>query len=68
MATLARKVGGELDAVIRMTAHKDYKLADHYSKLDTEFQQENSKKIMEEVRSRTKTKPEQYDNVVQLRR
>ena len=50
-----------------MTGHKDYKLADHYSKLDTEFQQEISEKIMEELRARTKTEPEQYDNVVQLR-
>ena len=46
MATLARKVGGGLDAVIAMTGHKDYKLADHYSKLDTEYQKELSEKIM----------------------
>ena len=41
MAKLARKIGGGLDAVIAMTGHKDFKLADHYSKLDEEFQQGN---------------------------
>lgn len=46
MATLARQVGGGLDAVIAMTGHKDYKLADHYSKLDSEYQKELSEKIM----------------------
>lgn len=47
MATLARKVGGGLDAVIAMTGHKDFKLADHYSKLNDEYQQEVSEKIMD---------------------
>lgn len=51
MAKLARKVGGGLDAVIAMTGHKDFKLADHYSKLDTEFQKEVSEKIMDHVNS-----------------
>lgn len=46
MATLARKVGGGPDAVIAMTGHKDFKLADYYSQLDSEFQEELSKKIM----------------------
>lgn len=41
-----QQVGGGLDAVIAMTGHKDFKLADHYSKLDTEFQKELSEKIM----------------------
>lgn len=50
MATLARKVGGGLDAVIAMTGHKDHKLADHYSSLDDEFQREVSEKIMVQVR------------------
>lgn len=49
MAKIARKVGGGLDAVIAMTGHKDYKLADHYSKLDTEYQKETSEKIMDYV-------------------
>lgn len=49
MAKLARQVGGGLDAVIAMTGHKDFKLADHYSKLDNEFQKEVSEKIMQKV-------------------
>ena len=52
MATLARKVGGGLDAAIAMTGHKDYKLADHYSKVDDEFQEETSKKIMKFIRDK----------------
>lgn len=51
MAKLARHVGGGLDAVIAMTGHKDHKLADHYSKLDTEYQKDVSIKIMERIRS-----------------
>lgn len=54
MAKLARKVGGGLDAVIAMTGHKDLKLADHYSKLDTEFQKEVSEKIMDHINENTK--------------
>lgn len=50
MATLARKVGGGLDAVIAMTGHKDFKLADHYSKLDGDFQKEISEKVMDRFR------------------
>lgn len=49
MAKLARKVGGGLDAVVAMTGHKDYKLADHYSKLDSDFQKEISIKIMDHM-------------------
>lgn len=49
MATLARKVGGGLDAVIAMTGHKDIKLADHYSKLSCEDQKETSLKVMAHI-------------------
>lgn len=49
MAKLARSVGGGLDAVVAMTGHKDYKLADHYSKLDGEYQKEISTKIMAHI-------------------
>jgi len=52
MARLARKVGGGLDAVIAMTGHKDIKLADHYSKLDNEYQIEVSLKLSDEIRKR----------------
>lgn len=65
MATLARKVGGGLDAVIAMTGHKDFKLADHYSKLDREFQKEISEKIMLEVREKQRPQHD-YDNVISL--
>jgi integrase len=51
MAKLARSVGGGLDAVVAMTGHKDYKLADHYSKLDSEYQKEISQKIMAHVKN-----------------
>jgi len=49
MAKLARRVGGGLDAVISMTGHKDFKLADHYSSLDDEFQKEVAMKISDEI-------------------
>ena len=65
MAKLARKVGGGLDAVIAITGHKDYKLADHYSKLDAEFQKEVSLKIMSEIRV-TQSVPEESENIVSL--
>ena len=52
MSTLARRVGGGLDAVIAMTGHKDLKLADHYSKLDNEYQKEVSQKIMKFIDAR----------------
>lgn len=45
MATLARKVGGGLDAVIAITGHKDLKLADHYSKNLGDLQKDVSIKI-----------------------
>lgn len=65
MATLARKVGGGLDAVFAMTGHKDYKLADHYSKLDNEFQKETSEKVMETYRKKL-VDDMQFENVLQL--
>ena len=68
MATLARKVGGGLDAVIAMAGHKDFKLADHYSKLDSEYQEELSKKIMGVVRDKENVNLEEFGNVIQLRR
>lgn len=51
-AQLTRKVGGSLDAVIAMTGHKDFKLADHYSRLDADFQKEVSLKIMDYIREK----------------
>ncbi|WP_413942676.1 tyrosine-type recombinase/integrase [Bdellovibrio sp. HCB-162] len=50
MATLARRVGGGLDAVIAMTGHKDLALADHYSKIDGEDQKKTSEKIVAHIR------------------
>ncbi|EPZ51851.1 site-specific recombinase, phage integrase family [Bacteriovorax sp. BAL6_X] len=52
MAKLARKIGGGLDAVIAMTGHKDFKLADHYSKLDEELNKEVSLKVTEEIKKK----------------
>ena len=69
MATLARKVGGGLDAVIAMTGHKDIKLADHYSKCDEEDQKEVSLKIMEYIRAQSKFKDKDsadLENVIPL--
>ena len=67
MAKLARKVGGGLDAVVAMTGHKDFKLADHYSKLDTEYQKEISELIMEHIRQAYPiTKTASDKNVIQL--
>lgn len=52
MATLARRVGGMgLDSVIAMTGHKDLKLADHYSKIDTEVQKQTSLKFLEHIQN-----------------
>ena len=51
MASLARRIGGGLDAVVAMTGHKDYKLADHYSKLDGHFQKEVSQKIENHIKN-----------------
>lgn len=65
MAKLARKVGGGLDAVIAMTGHKDFKLADHYSKLDAEFQKETSLKIMDHIR-KAQGIPSDDENVIQI--
>ena len=67
MATLARKVGGGLDAVIAMTGHKDFKLADHYSKLDSEYQEELSKKIMGVVRDKENVNLEEFGNVIEFK-
>jgi len=53
MATLARKVGGGLDAVIAMTGHKDIKLADHYSKCDEEDQKDVSLKVMDYIKTQS---------------
>ena len=75
MAKLARRVGGGLDAVIAMTGHKDFKLADHYSKLDEELNQEVSLKVTEEIRKKmvelgyrdeSFLPTEQFQNVVSL--
>jgi integrase len=63
MAKLARKIGGGLDAVIAMTGHKDFKLADHYSKLDSEYQKEISIKIMDHIKqvSSSIEAPDEHD-------
>jgi integrase len=66
MAKLARQIGGGLDAVVAMTGHKDLKLADHYSKLDKEYQKEVSEKIMEEVRKRNEPVESTSDNVLNM--
>ncbi len=68
MAKLARRVGGGLDAVIAMTGHKDFKLADHYSKLDEEFHQEVSEKVMSAIRLKMDQLPgeSESDNVVSI--
>lgn len=49
MAKLARSVGG-LDAAIATTGHRDYKMADHYSKLDKEYRKDVALKIQEVIR------------------
>jgi hypothetical protein len=67
-ATLARKIGGGLDAVIAMTGHKDYKLADHYSKIDNEYQREVSEKIMGVIREKQQVDASEFGNVLNLRR
>ena len=66
MATLARKVGGGLDAVVAMTGHKDFKLADHYSKLDLEYQRELSLKIMGVIREKERAQEEGFEIVVRV--
>ena len=69
MATLARKVGGGLDAVVAMTGHKDIKLADHYSKCDEEDQKEVSLKIMDFIKKQQTSELKNQDsnsNVIAL--
>lgn len=66
MATLARKVGGGLDAVIAMTGHKDIKLADHYSTCDEEDQKNVSLKVMDFIRNHEKLKTHDTENVISL--
>lgn len=51
-----------------MTGHKDYKLADHYSKLDNEYQREISEKIMGVMREKEKVDVSGYENVIELRK
>jgi integrase len=65
MAKLARSIGGGLDAVVAMTGHKDFKLANHYSKLDGEYQKEISIKIMDHVKS-TQLGEAPFANVVKI--
>lgn len=68
MAKLARKIGGGLDSVVAMTGHKDFKLADHYSKLDSDYQREVSEKIMNEIRKIKGEKSMKLENVLQFAR
>lgn len=65
MAKLARKIGGGLDAVVAMTGHKDFKLADHYSKLDSEYQKEVSLKIMDHI-NQQRYEDQDHSNVVSI--
>lgn len=51
MATLARKLGGGLDAVMAMTGHKTSKLADLYSRIPNEANREISLKVEQHIRS-----------------
>jgi len=67
MATLARKVGGGLDAVMAMTGHKDVKLANHYSKCDEDDQKEVSLKIMEHYRKFIPGGIKKHENVIEFR-
>lgn len=66
MATLARKVGGGLDAVIAMTGHKDFKLADHYSKDLGDLQKEVSLKVMKHIHPNGKNLTINDENVLQI--
>ncbi len=69
MATLARKVGGGLDAAIAMTGHKDVKLADHYSSLHEELQMETSIKIMDHIKKKLgHEETPVYENVIPLKK
>ncbi|MGB0452482.1 MAG: site-specific integrase [Bacteriovoracaceae bacterium] len=68
MAQLARKVGGCLTSVVAMTGHKDFRLADHYSKLDESFQKEVSLKIMDHIREHQSFKAQTEDEVIRLAR
>ncbi|MBC7427659.1 MAG: site-specific integrase [Bacteriovorax sp.] len=56
MATLARHVFGGLDGAIAMTGHKDYKLADHYSKDLGSLQKEVSVKVMAHIKQYEQSK------------
>lgn len=72
MATLARKVGGMgLDSVVAMTGHKDLKLADHYSKIDSEVQKETSLRILshiQEMQTEAVVSEGKFSNVIALRK
>lgn len=67
MATLARKVGGGLDAVMAMTGHKTVKLAEKYSRIDNEIQKDISLKIekyLQDIRiGQTEVSPD-HENVL----
>lgn len=66
MATLARRVGGGLDAVIAMTGHKDIKLADHYSTCDEDDQKNVSLKVMDFIRNHEAQQGHRSENVISL--
>jgi len=70
MAKLARQVGGGLDAVLAMTGHKDFKLADHYSKSTEDDQKHYSEMIMKHIRNELKKSDQpqtDFENVIKLR-
>jgi len=51
LARIARKLGG-IEAVMSVTGHKDYKMADHYSRSYEEDNEKVTKEVMEFLRSK----------------
>jgi len=51
LASLARTLGGSLDAVMAVTGHKDYKVAGSYAELNSELQVDVSEKIDRHLKS-----------------
>lgn len=68
MATLARQVGGSLDAVMSITGHKDIKLADHYSRIDQDLQKITSLQITNHIKNLQIQEDEHLENVIQFKK
>ena len=51
LARIARKLGG-IEAVMSITGHKDYKMADHYSRSYEEDNEKITKEVMDFLRSK----------------